>query len=346
MADENMYSCMTCRLLVTNQELQREHYQSDWHRYNLKRKVASLPSVSLETFLEKASAHEALLLAAESVRKQTWKCEICKKHFACQKQLDNHLLSKKHITQANRKHPKTAIEDSNKQTHTEDSQPDDDIEESIDPEPLEENECLFCPIQSADRDKHLQHMYIAHGFFIPSLDYIKDIDGLLQLLAALIGENYSCLYCANRSFNSVEAAQHHMRDRSHCKLDFEDTEAFSDQLSDFYDFSTSYPDHEQNNDEHIPTTPRLTLADDMSLVLPSGAKIGHRAFKHIYKQNLRSSVSRAVVLAKPTVPSPAEYAMKLRILRERKQIATSYNKQQMRLGVKANKFQPFIRKQC
>lgn len=97
MTEENVFSCMTCRLLVTNQEHQREHYQSDWHRYNLKRKVASLPSVSLDVFLNKASAHEALLLAAESIRHQKWRCIDCKKHFACKKQLDNHLVSKKHI---------------------------------------------------------------------------------------------------------------------------------------------------------------------------------------------------------------------------------------------------------
>ena len=97
-----MYSCMTCRLLVTNQEIQREHYQSDWHRYNLKRKVASLPSVSLEAFLHKASAQEALLITAESCRRQNWNCFICKKHFASEKQLNNHLTSKKHLALATR----------------------------------------------------------------------------------------------------------------------------------------------------------------------------------------------------------------------------------------------------
>ena len=100
MDGSNVYSCMTCRLLVTKQELQRVHYQSDWHRYNLKRKVVSLPSVTLEAFLLKASAQEALLIAAESVRRQNWNCFMCKKHFASEKQLNNHFLSKKHLAQA------------------------------------------------------------------------------------------------------------------------------------------------------------------------------------------------------------------------------------------------------
>ena len=221
-----------------------------------------------------------------------------------------------------------------------------DIEESPDSEPLEYNECLFCPIRSSDCDKHLQHMYLSHGFFIPFIDYIKDMEGLLQLLASLVGEYSTCIYCVNRSFISVEATQHHMRDKTHCKLNFDNTDSFCDQFGDFYDFSTSYPDHELNEDQLLPPTPKLILSDDMSLVLPSGARIGHRAFKNIYKQHLTPSVSRCLVLARPTALNPAEYAMKLKLMRERKQFVGNCSKQHMKLGIKANKFRPFVKKLC
>ena len=36
--------------------LQKEHYKSDWHRYNLKRKVADLPPVTAENFQERVLA--------------------------------------------------------------------------------------------------------------------------------------------------------------------------------------------------------------------------------------------------------------------------------------------------
>lgn len=189
-------------------------------------------------------------------------------------------------------------------------------------------------------------MYLSHGFFIPFIDYIKDTEGLLQLLASLIGEYFTCIYCDNRYFSSVEAAQHHMRDKAHCKLNFDNIDTFCDQFCDFYDFSTSYPDHEQNKDQQLPLTSKLTLSDDMSLVLPSGARVGHRAFKHIYKQHLTPSASRSLVLARPIAPTPAEYATKLRVMRQRKQFATNCSKQHVKLGVKTNKFQPFLRKQC
>ena len=91
-----MYSCITCRLLVSSPESQREHYQSDWHRYNLKRKIASLPPVSLDLFIDKASAQNALLLAAESVKQSNWSCKVCRKNFSSQNQMENHMSSKRH----------------------------------------------------------------------------------------------------------------------------------------------------------------------------------------------------------------------------------------------------------
>ena len=190
-------------------------------------------------------------------------------------------------------------------------------------------------------------MYLSHGFFIPMIDYIRDVHGLLDLLASLVGECLSCVYCKNRSFSSVEATQHHMRDKSHCKLDFDDVEYFSTLFSDYYDFSSSYPDHETNRKDSLPISTNLTVTDDMSLVLPSGARAGHRAFRHIYKQRLKPSTDKtlSMVFKLPSQPSPEEYAMKLRVLRERK-IIRECNKQRMRLGVKANKLQPFLRKQC
>ena len=41
----------------------------DWHRYNLKRKVAELPVVSLEAFEERKNAHEKEARIAENPEK-------------------------------------------------------------------------------------------------------------------------------------------------------------------------------------------------------------------------------------------------------------------------------------
>lgn len=48
-----MYTCNSCSLQFPTPEDQRSHMKSDWHRYNLKRRVANLPAIDEELFNEK-----------------------------------------------------------------------------------------------------------------------------------------------------------------------------------------------------------------------------------------------------------------------------------------------------
>ena len=50
------YTCITCRVAFADADLQRGHYKTDWHRYNLKRKVAEMPPVTAENFQERVLA--------------------------------------------------------------------------------------------------------------------------------------------------------------------------------------------------------------------------------------------------------------------------------------------------
>lgn len=47
------FTCNTCGIRFSAAEFQRQHMKTDWHKYNLKRRVAALPSISSETFAEK-----------------------------------------------------------------------------------------------------------------------------------------------------------------------------------------------------------------------------------------------------------------------------------------------------
>lgn len=44
------FTCNTCKLEFENSELQRAHMHTDYHEYNLKRKIASLAPISVEVF--------------------------------------------------------------------------------------------------------------------------------------------------------------------------------------------------------------------------------------------------------------------------------------------------------
>lgn len=50
-------TCITCRLLFSTNKEQREHYKTDLHRFNLKRKVANLPPVNQQAFQQKMESN-------------------------------------------------------------------------------------------------------------------------------------------------------------------------------------------------------------------------------------------------------------------------------------------------
>lgn len=61
------FTCNTCGLSFPTADLQRLHMKTDWHRYNLKRRVASLPPISSEVFVEKIMQQQAQEEEAEAM---------------------------------------------------------------------------------------------------------------------------------------------------------------------------------------------------------------------------------------------------------------------------------------
>jgi pre-60S factor REI1 len=168
-------------------------------------------------------------------------------------------------------------------------------------------ECLFCAKSGfADLDQSLAHMSKTHGFFIPDSEYLVDLTGLVSYLADKISIGNICLYCNARgkSFHNLESVRNHMLDKFHCKIAYTDQE---DQLelADFYDFTTSYPPEDEWEDEdadamdvdaddavtvagETDTGPEIRYGDsELELVLPSGARLGHRSLRRYYQQSLR-----------------------------------------------------------
>ena len=50
MDDYAALTCLTCRVAFADLDLGREHYKSEWHGYNLKRKVAQMEPFSADLF--------------------------------------------------------------------------------------------------------------------------------------------------------------------------------------------------------------------------------------------------------------------------------------------------------
>ena len=252
-----MFTCITCRVAFVDAELQRAHYKTEWHRYNLKRKVAELAPVSAENFEERVIAQRQLD-AQQAEGKVIQHCQVCRKSFSTTKSFESHVRSRKHrgaaraLEKQKNKEPTCKAdghgEPATARADVDDPDMEEEEEEEVVSEPLDTTECLFCPHVSHDMETNLEHMSKEHGFFIPDLEYLTDLSGLMGYLAEKVGVWNMCLYCneKGKTFHMVEAVQHHMIDKGHCKLFFEGDAAL--EFAEYYDYSKSYPDYTEDGD--------------------------------------------------------------------------------------------------
>lgn len=297
------FTCISCRVAFKDAEIQRLHYKSDWHRYNLKRKVAELPPVSSEEFQRRVYNQRN----ADELLKQDHNvyCQICRKNFGNTNAFNNHLNSKKH--KENEKTYKPNENSVNAQKRDKESSDkmsvDSEVEEVDSDEweddvenPIDNNNCLFCMEHSNSFIRNLEHMTVKHSFFIPDIEYCIDVERLLRYLGEKISEGFMCLWCneKGRTFHSADAARHHMIDKGHCKMIHEGIALA--EYSDFYDYSSSYPDADKEGitaDEEV-SIPEID-GSDYQLVLPSGVTVGHRSLMRYYKQSVNPN--KAVVVS-------------------------------------------------
>jgi len=282
---KEVFTCISCRVQFDNSDDQREHYRSELHKFNLKRKVFDLPPVTNEVFNKKVEA------VKESESKQkvptTFDCKICDKSFASEGPYTQHLNSKKHKENVAAGVPEKIRNRKPK-------------EEKKLPESLEEAEammeekiknavklpleaCLFCHHTSDTIENNVEHMAKSHSFFIPDLEYLVDLPGLLRYLLDKVSIGNICLYCngKGKTLSSKDATQTHMRDLGHCKLNY-DTEADQEEYVEYYDFTPAFEG--QTSDEITLFKPDIVLSDAHEITFPDGTTIGHRDFAIYYKQ--------------------------------------------------------------
>lgn len=257
-----MFTCNTCNLQFPESNDQRVHMKSDWHRYNLKRKVAQLPPITEDLFNTKVASMQS---QNETKEKTTTKKEQRRK------EKEALLQQKRAILEQARKAmlaEQEAKEEDQKDTvsllltvpATEDKPQDDETneEQELTPEQAEEKEfqkklsnkveippttCLFChPKLKQDFstiDDNTEHMFKQHGLYIPETQYLVDKKGLIEYLAEKVGFGF-CIAC-NYQGRNTEAAREHMQTKRHMRIPYE-TEDEKLEISNFYDFSSTYGD--------------------------------------------------------------------------------------------------------
>ncbi|KAL9258823.1 Cytoplasmic 60S subunit biogenesis factor REI1 homolog 1-like protein [Drosera capensis] len=92
-------TCNACNKEFVDDSEQKIHYKSDWHRYNLKRKVAGVPGVTEALFLARQAA------IADEKKKlddtpMLYTCAQCGKGYRSSKAHAQHLKSRSHMIRA------------------------------------------------------------------------------------------------------------------------------------------------------------------------------------------------------------------------------------------------------
>lgn len=167
-----------------------DHYKSDWHKYNLKRREAGLPLLLESDF-------EARLAAALSLRQEQGRNGTSHlKKGKVQKPKKNKYSDNKNgqnaaggaITKSQAaaydkiKEDNEKMEDpvenamDNEEHVTEEGGQAEDEEETI---VIDPRQCLFDRHFSATVEANADRMYRKYGFFLPDREYLTDLEGLL-----------------------------------------------------------------------------------------------------------------------------------------------------------------------
>jgi len=304
----------------------KEHYRTEWHRHNLKRKVAGLAPIDKGVFEERVAAYVSEKDQTRGKKKEHLSQKARDKQEKKEQEKKERLAAG--LPERAEQQPEVELPDFNAMTE----------EEFMDwkvahSEKLELSDSLFDRHSEENVSEALEYMAKQFGFFVPFLDDCLDLEGLVHYLGQKVAIGNCCLWCA-RSFGSIEAVRQHMCDKGHCKICIEGSE---EEYQDFYsrDLETktwqqlleedSDSDSEWSTDEEdeldgedkaeaeraqgaqssalvVATQGKLAEAARMSkkhaktvseLVIggvSGGAAsrvLGHRAFRNYYRQNLR-----------------------------------------------------------
>jgi pre-60S factor REI1 len=228
---------------------------------------------------------------------------------------------------------------------------------------------------------------LQHSFYIPDIDYLKDLPGLMRHLADKVSVWHVCLSCGSESrqpFPSLESVRRHMLDKGHNKIRYD--EEGSAELADFFDYSnlmkgsrttvavaidsteaaelddfvTDDEYEYEGGEDDIDDNSLILAPDESELILPNGVRLGARAYRRYYRQNLmpyldqesRPNSLRAINAPRPdgTVVRGQHYVPAPKVLTqvEKRGIKQEHYDRKnfaLKMGIKGNGLQTYYREQ-
>jgi len=252
---------------VGNRDGLKEHYQTEWHLHNLKRKVAGLPLLTREQFARRQAQDQVNAAKAKPVGKEAKKLARSEKRTEIKKErAEQHaekIMSK--MSSANRRTKKKQAQAALANKHAlpgdmpaaeaEDDEDDemdwsDELSEDEEDEDEEEGEVEIIEGESLfdnelfdDWATCLEYMEAIYGFTIPEIDRVVDMEGMCQYLQLKINHCFRCLYSTKR-FGSREAVKHYMASKGNRRFN---SETFDLEFGRFYDKMNIHGDEAHHN---------------------------------------------------------------------------------------------------
>ncbi|GMT18682.1 hypothetical protein PFISCL1PPCAC_9979, partial [Pristionchus fissidentatus] len=317
------FTCIACRMAFTSNEMQKAHYQTDWHRYNIKRQTVEMAPISLEEYESKV----AVFKPEASTASAALSCAACSKSFSTQNTYDNHCRSKKHLEEVSRTKKKGPHQPRKKKVlstpveKTENEETKMEVEEEKKKEKEEEKDM----VEDEEDDDDSEGWETDNG----EEDEEEEEDINLNETEALAIT--CCLFCHKESA-SLEASLDHMKtrhdfsipDKQFCvdeeglmeylclkvgagrmcvfcperRAGFNSIEAVQqhmvakqhcrvDRSAEAMIELADYYDYEALYDDIESKTNGNSDDDGWTLTLPSGATIGHRSLLRFYRQHIK-----------------------------------------------------------
>lgn len=275
--------CNACFAAFPSLEAIKEHYRTEWHCLNAKRRGQGLAPLKREQFLALPKKPKAAGSKATASRPGSSPQKAAKP------------VSQEPAKEEQAAEPAEASEEVGEEA--ENAPADAAAEREEAPLPLGANISVFDNKELPTMEDCVQYMAEQFGFFIPDIEYLVDQRGLLEYVGEKVKLGHICLYCQKR-FSSGRACQNHMISKSHCKIAY-DEGIDGEEFDGFYDFSSTYEDLDEVevDSEGEVQQEELEHTRTGELQLPDGRVLGHRQFRVYYKQYYRPADSRAPILA-------------------------------------------------
>lgn len=310
------FLCNACFIRFDDSDEIKDHYKSEFHDVNLKRRVAELPPISYAIYMDlKHEAEKKAQEIEEENSEHVYICDACNKTFYSEGQLLTHNQSSTHkkkvkaiikerraAAAAAKLKASAGVEDTPEET----ADNEDEVQEA-EPLVIGATNCVYCWLDSGSLEANLDHMWKNHSFFIPDRKYCADIPSLIEYLHAKVIEGHLCTHCdSEKQYESPEAARQHMIDTNHCRMRYEEDHHF-EEYEQFYDYSNAADDECEEGE-----TPVGEVTPDGHLQLPGGRIATGRYLQRYYKQRYRAPEVRTsvlTVLANRNTDNPKSHAL-------------------------------------